>query len=161
MSDIGQITIVTTNGFWGWVIRHVTESTSNHNTIIVSETHQVSAEPGGVRLVPRTDYPTAVVADYPLTDEQRDAIVAFAMAQIDKPYGYWTDFWIGVGLIFRTHTPRWIERMLSDGGTWECAQLCDAAYIAADINLFEDNRPDGAVYPGSLEKLFKRKGWIK
>lgn len=159
MSDVGQITIVRSTGFWPFIIRAVTASHWSHNTIIISDTECVSAEGSGVKIMKRSDFPDSVTSDFILTDREQLAIKAFALGQVGKRYGYLTDFWIGIALITKAKTPRWIERILSNKSTWECAQLCDAAYTYAGIHLFRDDRPTGAVYPGSLAKIFVSYGW--
>jgi len=169
MSDVGQIGLVHSNGFWPFVIRVVTNSHWSHNVVFVGDVYDtrghlindavVSAEGSGVMIMQRGDFPDAVWSDFDLTPTQQLAIKGFNLDQVGKPYGFWTDAWIGIAHIFRTRTPKWIEAKLSDQSTWICSQIADASYSAAGINLFRDDRPTGSVWPGSLAKIFVRRGW--
>lgn len=169
MSDVGQIGLVRTTGFWSVVIRVVTASNWNHNVVFVGDVYDthghvindavVSAEGSGVTIMQRDDFPGAVWSQFELTPTQQMAVKAFNLDQLGKPYGYWTDFWIGVAHVFKAKTPKWIETKLSDQSTWICSQIADASYTAAGYPLFTDNRPTGSVWPGSLAKIFVTRGW--
>jgi hypothetical protein len=163
----GQIGLCWTKGWAGRLIRFVTRSHFNHAIIAISETECVGAEPGGVRVRPITDYPNVVWSRFPVNTsipptwpDKAAAIVAFTNSTIGARYNYFDDVVIGLGLILRVHTPNWMLRILADPHSWQCAALCDAAYTAAGIHLFKDQRPFGAVYPGSYTPLFKDRGWL-
>ena len=155
-----QIGLCYTTGFWGRVIRKVTKSHYNHTIIAISETLCVGAEPGGVRVRPITDFPDVAWSAFPYTLPQQVKVVTFAKSEIGVRYNYLDDLFIGIALIVREHTPRWIERVLSDPDSWQCAQLADAALQHAGIHVFTDDRPFGAVYPGSYVDVWKAFGWL-
>lgn len=159
MSDLAQIGLVRTTGFSSWLTRAITGSAWNHTVTRVSEHNVVSAESDGVQILPVTHFPGAVWSQFPLTDRQQAKIIAFSLAQENKPYGTLTYIWIGIALKLKIRTPRWLERKLSNGSTWVCSQLCDSAYQHAGIHLFRDDRPEGAVTPASLAKIFYDFGW--
>lgn len=163
---LGQIALVRTHGFSSWVIRTVTRSHWNHTINRVSDHQVISCEPEGVRILPVTDFVEGVGrvvdvvwSDFPLTRLQQNKIIAFSLLQSGKPYGRLTFVWIGVAELLHWRTPRWLERRLDDGRTWICSQLSDAAFQHAGVRLFRDNRPDGAVTPGSLGGLFEDLGF--
>jgi hypothetical protein len=175
MSDLAQIGIVRTKGFSSWLIRTVTGSYWNHSVNRVSENQVISCEPDGVQILPITDFTPGgrvldiVWSDFPLSRVQENKIIAFSVLQgpqtvkgvlqPGKPYGRLTFVWIGVAKLLHWRTPYWLERRLDNGQTWICSQLSDAAYQHAGVRLFRDNRPDGAVTPGSLGALFKDCGF--
>ena len=156
----GQIGLCYTTGFWGALIRAVTRSRFNHTIIGISETECVEASPWGVRVAPISNYPDAVWSQFPLTLLQQVKVVTFARSQVGVRYNYLDDIFIGIALLTREHTPRWIERVLSDPDSWQCAQLADAALQHAGVHVFRDNRPYGAVYPGSFIPVWEAFGWL-
>jgi hypothetical protein len=98
-------------------------------------------------------------SDFPLSTTQENKIIAFSLAQANKPYGRLTFVWIGLAILLHWQTPAWLERRLDNGETWTCSQLTDAAYQHGGIRLFRDGRPAGAVYPGSIARIFYDFGW--
>ena len=156
----GQIGLCWTTGFWGRVIRKVTKSHYNHTVIRISETECIGAEPGGVRVRDITEFPEVVWSQFPLTRTEQNRIVTFAKTQLGVRYNYADDLFIGIALLSREHTPDWISRVLSDPDSWQCAQLADAALQRAGVHVFTDNRPYGAVYPGSFVPVFQAFGWL-
>ena len=156
----GQIGLCYTTGFWGRVIRAVTGSHYNHTVIAISDTECIGAEPGGVRVRPITAFPDVVWSKFPLTLPQQVSVVTFAKTELGVRYNYADDLFIGIALLTREHTPRWISRVLSDPDSWQCAQLADAALQRAGVHVFRDDRPYGAVYPGSFVPVFQAFGWL-
>jgi hypothetical protein len=128
-----------------------TSSPVFHAVCGISATECMSAEPGGARTRQLTEYPDAYWSDFPLTEPERTAIVAKANDMLGTPYGWFADAAIFVAL----KTPFRID---SDKRT-ECAQLCDTAYSAAGIHLFEHVLPS-AVYPGMFVPIFEKNGWM-
>jgi len=156
----GQIGLTYTTGFIGRLIQKVTRSRYNHCVLALDNFACIGAEPGGVRVRPITDFRGIVWSKFRFTEAERIRITEFVLAQQGKEYNYADDFFIGVALITKTHTPRWLERRLSSTDSWQCAQLSDAALIHIGINLFDDDRPIGAVYPGSLARRWRKRGWL-
>ena len=109
MSELaGQIGLCYTTGFWGRVIRAVTKSHYNHTVIAISDTECIGAEPGGVRVRPITAFPDIVWSQFPLTLPEQVKIVTFAKTELSVRYNYADDLFIGIALLSREHTPRWI-----------------------------------------------------
>jgi uncharacterized protein YycO len=160
MSDVGQLGLVRTVGFSSWLIRLVTRSHWNHVVVRFNSKYVVSAETSGVAILPTTHFPDAQWSAFPLDALERRQIVAFALNQVGKPYGRLTFVWIGISRITRWATPRWLEQRISDQHTWICSQLVDAAYQAAGIHMFRDNRPPGAVTPADLAQVMHDFGWV-
>lgn len=140
-------------------IEAVTRSPVHHVIIATSDHVCVSAEMPTVRFRPTSHFPDAIWSDFILTDQQQDTIVDFVYDQVGKPYALGDDLLIGVVLLTRTHTPHWIEHHINSDNHWQCAELAEAAYWHAGINLFHDNRPAAAVYPGSFIPIWKDYGW--
>ena len=53
-----------------------------------------------------------------------------------------------------------LAAMLADPDSYQCAQLADAALQHAGVHVFRDDRPYGAVYPGSFVPVFQAFGWL-
>lgn len=160
MMRAGQLGLIphATNPFQ-LAIELVTRSPVHHVITAVDEDIVVSAEIPHVRYRPTTHFPDAIWSDFDLTDQQRNKIITFADAQIGKPYALGDDLLIGIALLTRAHTPLWIRHHLNNDHHWQCAELADAAYWHAGINLFHDDRPAAAVYPGSFIPIWKDYGW--
>lgn len=157
----GQIGLVHTHGLPARIIQVVTASHWNHAVVRINATLCVSAEPGGVRVRKIADFPEVVWSDFPLTRIQRGKIRAFTVKQLGKPYNWRDDILIGLGLLFRSDSPHWMLRELSEESSWQCAQLADAALEHAGNPIFDDNRPNGAVYPASFVPFWRDAGWLK
>jgi len=155
----GQIGIVPhPHTFVEHAIDIITKSPVYHSVLAISETQCVSCEPGGARLRNISDYPDAYWSAFQLTIKQRDIIVAFGLSKLRYPYGWFADLAIAIALVSGTKTPLWIQRYLNSGRRYECAQLCDAAYNAADIHFFVGIIP-AAVFPGMFIPIWKSHGW--
>ena len=71
----GQIGLRRHSGGWvGKAIEWATRSHTHHVVVAVSETVCISAEPGGARYRPITDYPSLVWSRFGLTTAQQDLI---------------------------------------------------------------------------------------
>ena len=101
-----------------------------------------------------------VWSQFDLSNAQRDKSAGFAESQVGKPYALADDIAIGVALITREHTPRWLERRLASDGEWQCASLGDASLRHAGVHVFNDDRPMGSVFPGSFWHFFRDAGWL-
>jgi uncharacterized protein YycO len=143
-----------------WGIEWWTRSTVHHAVIAISETECVSAEPNGARLRPIDYYPDAYWSHFDLTEPQKTAAVKFATDHIGTPYGWLTDIAIGISFLLHQRTPKFIENYIASDGSMCCSQLCDAAYVAADIHLFNDGRLPGTVYPGSFAPIWRANHWM-
>jgi hypothetical protein len=140
------------------LIDWVTISPVHHAVLAVSETECMSAEPGGARIRPISRYPDAFWSDFPLTDAKRAVIVAKANSMIGLPYGWFADIAIGIALLTKSHTPKWLAHYIDSDKRTECAQLCDTCYQAAGIHFFQGVLPS-AVYPGMFVAIFRKFGF--
>lgn len=141
-----------------WLIEAVTRSTVHHAIIAISETECVSCEPGGALVRPISRFPDAYWSHFDLTSKQRKNIVFWAKFNIGAKYGWFADLAIGVALIWKLRTPKWVARWLDNGRRFECAQYCDAAYAYGGVHLFKGVVPS-AVYPGMFIPIWEEHGW--
>lgn len=160
MDITGQVALVHQTGFWPFIITTVTGSYFNHMITGISPTEVISAAGNGVTKRHVSDFPGAVWSEFPETHLATDKVVAYAKAQLGKPYAYADDLLIGIGLLTRYHAPTWLLKHLRSPNRWECAELADAALQHGGVNVFHDGRPYGAVYPGSFEPVFRDNGWL-
>ena len=142
-----------------WLIQKVTRSTVHHAILAVSPTTCISCEPEGALLRQISDFPEAHWSSYDLTAMQKLLISRWGTDHLGIPYGWFSDAAIGIALIFKVHTPAWVERYLNNGSFYECAQFCAAAYQQSGINLFR-GRPPATIYPGSFERTWRLRGWL-
>jgi hypothetical protein len=160
MTLTGQIGLIPHNGkIIPELIALVTHSESSHTVVAISETECLGAEPLGARIRPISDFPTAIWSHFDLTNTQRAAIVNWTYNHEGTPYSYLDDAAIGIALLTGIETPAFVRRYLDSTGHLICSQLADLAYQAAGIQLFDDGRVPGAVYPGSYEPIYKARGW--
>lgn len=162
---IGQIGLIydrkgTHRSFVAKAIDWVTRSPVHHVIVCVSEDHCVEAQPGGAVLSPLSKWPNAVWSNFPLTPAQAEGTAQWAIDHIGTPYGFLDDAAIGIGLLLNHWAGFELQRFLSSDHSLQCAQLADAALTkGGKFKVFDDNRLDGAVYPGSFVPLFKKYGW--
>lgn len=161
MPGLGQLGLVRTKGFSSWLIRTVTRSTINHTITYIGNGEVISCETTGVTVLPVGAFPNAVWSHFPLELGQILDILNFSHAQLGKPYDKLMFVWCGVARLLKVrNTPAWILRRLASQRAWICSQLCDSAFQAAGIHLFEDHRAQGAVVPGDFEPIWKANGWL-
>ncbi len=146
--------------FFPRLIAWATHSTVYHSVLAIDNTRSISAEPGGAVFRPLNYWPDTIWSDFDLTPEQQEDITDWGVKHIHTSYNFLDDAAIGIAMVFGLHTPKWIQRYLSSEYSLECGQLVDAAYLAAGIHLFRDDRLPGAVYPGSFEPIFHAHGWM-
>jgi len=157
--NVGQVGLLRTHGFSSWLIRTFTRARTNHVVIDVGD-GLISAEYPYVIKRPYDYFSNIIWSRFDLTIPQQQKIASFANEQLGKRYN-WADFLaIGVGILTRQHTPRWLMHWLSSNGEWICSSLSDAALRHGGIHLFDDERPVGAVVPASFERWFADAGWL-
>lgn len=147
-------------GFMGKAIEWATYSQTHHVVVAVSETHCVSAEPGGTRLRLISDYPHVDWSRFILTDAEREAIVTLGLnataGQIPYNYAIYPPLlWQRIsGHAVAGPVAEW----LASRPHQNCSQSADDIYTAAGIHLF----PDIArlVTPGDFERLYVRLGFL-
>lgn len=157
----GQIGLRRHSTAWiGKCIEWATHSRTHHVVVAVSDTHCVSAEPGGARLRLMSDYPHLDWSRFILTETQRADIVRFALdaAALQTPYNYAIYpplLWQRIsGLRVSGPVADWLAQRPHEN----CSQLADDIYTAAGFHLF----PDIArlVTPGDFERLYVRLGFL-
>lgn len=156
----GQVGLIP--GASGWVtylICRITGSHCGHTILITGPNECVSADPDGVHVRPLTDFGNYVPTKFPMTDDQRAQIVAYAKAQAGKPYSFADDALIGLERIFGFRFPNWVRARFASDHQFQCAQLCDASLKAGGVEAFDDGRMTGDVFPGSFEELCIERGW--
>lgn len=146
--------------FWSRSIERITQSRAHHVVVAYSETMCISAQPGGARLRPVTDFQNAVWSRFELTDYQRQEIRSMAYQYRNTPYNYAGFALIGAEFHLRRQIPGWLARAVSRTQRMECAQLADLMLSAAGVSVFNDGREPGMIYPGSWERKFLENGWI-
>jgi hypothetical protein len=162
MTLTGQVGLVHTNrGFLGRLVQVVTRSYWNHTVIAISDTECVSAEPGGAVIRPIAYYADehVVWSRFDLAGYQRRLITGWARDHIGTPYNFADFVLAGLVSITGRATPEWLRRIVATPDRLICSQLCDYAYQAANLHLFDDRRPEGAVTPASFGRIFTAHGW--
>jgi uncharacterized protein YycO len=162
MIRTGQILLIhSRRGFWGRLVQWGTRSHWNHAAVMVDPYHCLSAEPGGAVLRPITYYrhEEVVSSRFDLTPEQRTTIHLWALGHIDVEYNFGDFILAGIASVTGRATPKWLRRIIATPDRMICSQLCDYAYQAAGIHLFDDARPEGAVIPADFGRLFRTHGW--
>lgn len=139
-------------------IEWVTYSKTHHVIIAVSETHAISAEPGGVKLHPITHWETLDWSDFHLTTEQRTAITWHALNAQGLPYNFAIFPILLTARLMRRLVPDWISGWLSNRPHVDCSQLCDDIYLAAGIELFGPHNV--LTTPGDFERHYIEQGWL-
>lgn len=156
----GQVGLVPATPNWGsYVVVWATGSAYTHMVVAVSETHCVSAEPGGARLRPISDYPDTIWSRFELTPRQRHAIVRYANSKIDTPYGWIEYLATGLALVTKRATPNWLRRFIGREDRLICSQLSYLALKAGGVNPDMGRRPTLAVIPGDFGRYYVQQGW--
>ncbi|MGZ4542071.1 MAG: hypothetical protein ACXVXI_02870 [Mycobacteriaceae bacterium] len=152
---LGAFGVVRTNGRWARLIQLVTHSTVNHAFIHVGHGRIVEANPDGADLGTLAEYPHAIWDTMPLTDTQREAVVAAAVSLLGTPYSWVDCACIGLADLFGWHVPEPVRHRLNRRDRLMCSQLVDVAYQRAGIHLFPDGRVPGDVAPSDLYGLIE------
>lgn len=149
----GDFAVVNTGGsLVARLIRWATRSPVNHAFVYVGGGQIIEAEPNGAQLADVRKYPDAIWADVDLTQPERTGIVSWARGHLGTPYSWVDDLEVGLVDVFGW-APKFMRDRLASTATLQCAQLVDAAYAAAGVQLFDDGRPCGGVSPGDLYHL--------
>jgi hypothetical protein len=141
-------------------IEWATDSHTHHVIVAVSPTMCVSAEPGGVRYRPISDYPHVDWSAFDLSREQKQAIINAAHFYVAQPTPY--NYAIYPPLLFQKLTGHkvdgWVAEWLSKRPNENCSQLSDDIYNRAGIHLFPAIAE--LVTPGDFERYFQTHGWL-
>ena len=156
----GQVGLIASDGaLMGRVVAWASRSVWCHTVVAISETHCVSAEPGGARVRPISFYPEIVWSRFAMRPAQRRRVVRFAIKCVGVPYAWFDFVAAGFALVTRAKTPEWLRAYIADTDRLICSQVCDLALQAGGIHVFFDERPAGAVIPSSFGKVFVARGW--
>lgn len=129
-----------------------------HAAVAISNDELIEAWPGGARRAPISEYDDILWTQFDFTDQQRDSIVGWMTDHLGDQYA-WEDIpLIAIALATGRHTPEWIERKIIQPDRWICSAMCDAAYTAAGVHMF-DNIPPAAVYPAMIADYCRRNEW--
>ena len=152
----GQVGLVTDKRHWmGRAILRITGWRYHHTVIAVSDTHCVSAEPGGVRRRPITDYPGVVWSQYAMTDKQAHLVAGIAEYSLGCRYDYLSCVAHAIAAVTRHDTPAYVQQWLADRAPTTCSSLAKTAIAAAQLRT-----PHGPLpTPNDWELLFRSRGW--
>ena len=153
----GQVGLIADKRHWmGRAILRVTGWRYHHTVIAVSDTHCISAEPGGVRRRPITDYPGVVWSQYAMTEKQAHMVAGIAEYSLGVRYDYLSCAAHAIAAITRIDTPARIQQWLADRAPTTCSALAKTAIHAARLRT-----PHGPLpTPNDWELLFRARGWI-
>jgi hypothetical protein len=150
--NVGDYVVVKTNGIAAKLIRLGTLSRWNHAAVVVSlgdDPVIVEARPTGVAMKNLSEYKTYAFNKHEdITDQEREAIVAFATEQIGKPYGFLDILVLALRILgLRLPPVRLWERLAKHQG-FICSELVAESYRKAGKTLL--NKEDCLVTPGDL-----------
>jgi uncharacterized protein YycO len=122
-------------GITGELIRHATESWAGHAFVYVGNGQIIEAAPPAARVSPAASHSDAVWAvRYPLTGQQRDAIVARAHALVGCPYDY--PAYLGFALeVLKIRSGSQLDPVFRDDRWRVCSALVADCYSYAGIHL--------------------------
>ena len=137
-------------GIVGELIRHATESWAGHAFIYVGDGMIVEAGAPVTRLAPASSHPDAIWNLHePLTNAQRDAIVARARALLGVPYDY--PAYIGFGLeVLGLRTGKELQPVFKHDSWRVCSADVADAYSFAGIDLTAGLQYPNLVSPADL-----------
>lgn len=140
----------------GRAILRVTGWRYHHTVIAVSESHCISAEPGGVRRRLITDYTNIVWSQYAMTDKQAHMVAGIAEYSLGVSYDYLACAAHAIAAITHIDTPTWIRQWLADRAPTTCSALAQAAVDAAGLRT-----PPGPLpTPHDWHLMFRTRGWV-
>lgn len=142
----------------GAMIERITQSDTHHVVVAINETHVVSAEPGGAKIRPMTDYPEIIWSQFDYTDEQRQHMAVLAASMNRQEYNYLGFALIGFELITKVRVPDAVARAFSYQDRMFCSQMADFCLRKAGFALFPSKW--GMVSPGDFERYFQSVGWL-
>ena len=145
-------------GITGELIRHATESWAVHAFIYIGNGQIVEAAPPVVRMVPAASHPDAVWnVHYPLTDGQRDAIVARAHALVGCTYDY--PAYVGFALeVLKLANGQELDPVFRQDHWRVCSALVADCYTYAGQNLEQGLTYPNLISPADLYNMIARQG---
>lgn len=121
-----------------------------HAVLVLDNDELIEAEPGGARIRPVSEYDgtNVVWSDWPLTDDERAAIVAAGRSLEGTPYSFLDYLALAA---HRLHIPiPGLRRYIASTDDLICSELVDEAYRRAMLAMFADHRWPGYVTPMAL-----------
>jgi uncharacterized protein YycO len=152
----GDYGVVSTRGFYSWLIRVGTRSQFTHAFIVMPGSRLIEAEPSGAREMPLSEYDGYDVrynTGEQITDAQRAQICAKAETLLGTPYG-WTDI---ARLALRCLGVQWawLTRRADNERAMICSQIVAACGDAAGLDWNCGREAPAAVTPGDLANRIK------
>jgi len=130
----GQVgCVVDARGWMGKAIERVTGSRAHHVVIALSDTHCMSAEPGGARLRLISDFEHVIWTKYQHTDDQAHFVAGLAEFAQHTRYDYLSFAALGWHFITGGRIPDRVATWLDDRGETTCSQLASNIMRAARI----------------------------
>lgn len=121
-----------------------------HAVLVLDNDELIEAEPGGARIRPVSEYDgtNVVWSDWPLTDDERAAIVAGGRSLEGVPYSFLDYFALAA---HRLHIPvPGLRKYIASTRHEICSQLVDVGYQLGGQTMFADHRWPGYVTPMAL-----------
>lgn len=144
---------------FGALVSLVTRSPAYHCVVAVSETECISPEAEGALLREIGHFSNVTWTRFQYTDAQREGVVAWARARINRPYSWADDFVIGVHCLTGWKIPRWLGRLMSNDRSYMCSQLAACAvFFGAGFRPFPAAYP-GEVSPADWDNYITQQGW--
>jgi hypothetical protein len=164
----GDYGVVRTTGFVPWCIRLLTRSAYDHVFIVIGADGNgdydiVEAEPAGARYAKLSEYEGYDMlfnTGEPLTDAQRDAIVAEAHRLVGTPYGFLDIVRLGLMLTIR-RAPKWLTKRADAEQAIICSQLVAMCGRAAGVDWLCGQSTPAMVTPGMLATRIATQGWTR
>lgn len=120
----GQVgCVVDSRGWMGKAIERVTGSRAHHVVIALSDTHCISAEPGGAKRRPISDFEFVVWSKYQHTEEQAHLIAGLAEYSQHVRYDYLSFIALGVHFLTGAKIPDKVAEWLDNRGETTCSGL--------------------------------------
>lgn len=120
----GQVgCVVDSRGWMGRAIEWVTGSRAHHVIIALSDTHCISAEPGGARQRPISDYETVIWSRYQHAEERAHLIAGLAEYSTHTRYDYLSFVALGFHFLTGLKIPDRVATWLDERGETTCSQL--------------------------------------
>jgi uncharacterized protein YycO len=140
-------------GITGELIRHATESWAGHAFVYVGNGQIIEAAPPYARAASANSHPDAVWnVRYPLTDTERDSIVARAHALVGCPYDY--PAYIGFALeVLKIRNGAQLAPVFQQDHWRVCSALVADCYEFAGLDLAKDLKYPNLISPADLYNL--------
>lgn len=121
-----------------------------HAFLVLDDNQLIEAMPGGARIraLTQADRTEATYSDWPLTDEQRQAICRVGRDLEGTPYSI-LDY-LSLTLVRLRIRPPGLTKYIASTKHLICSQLIDVAYLQAGVHMFNDGRLSMDVTPGDL-----------